>query len=291
MSAPCPCGLTREEVLALAEGGWVPLTGGYCQNPSDDGICGKRLGAHPSAQAQAPQGYHRNYVLDMDGTIVYRGPALRYPTNEKLPGHLLEGDDGTSAFFEGRPVYFGFEKKSYPIWFRRGVYTLLQELSQDGDCTIYLATHACKVYAERVARYLERRVNHLKIRVLNFSKMPLVLKSVNFRYEFIIDDKPQRWVANTERLVSVPSFDDTTVDSDLILMGLAACLHHHHRLPDDVISMLGEFLNDAVNPALLRYCARCKRHCLAGVECDQCGLNDGSDTEAGDSFEKEETAV
>jgi hypothetical protein len=32
------------------------LIGGYCQNPSDDGICGKRLGAHPSAQAQAHQG-------------------------------------------------------------------------------------------------------------------------------------------------------------------------------------------------------------------------------------------
>jgi hypothetical protein len=49
----CPCGLTKEEVLEVAEKHGVPLIGGKCQNPladGSDGVCGKALGAHPSSQ-------------------------------------------------------------------------------------------------------------------------------------------------------------------------------------------------------------------------------------------------
>ena len=49
----CPCGLTKAEVLEVAEKHDVPLVGGKCQNPKadgTDGVCGKALGAHPLAQ-------------------------------------------------------------------------------------------------------------------------------------------------------------------------------------------------------------------------------------------------
>jgi len=50
----CPCELTKEEVKDLDQRDRVPLVGGLCQNPfiTPDGtlgICGKPLGAHPSA--------------------------------------------------------------------------------------------------------------------------------------------------------------------------------------------------------------------------------------------------
>ena len=46
----CPCGLSQERVLEVAEKHGVPLLGGKCQNPladGSDGVCGKALGAHP----------------------------------------------------------------------------------------------------------------------------------------------------------------------------------------------------------------------------------------------------
>jgi hypothetical protein len=49
----CPCGLSQDTVLEVAEKHGVPLIGGKCQNPladGSDGICGKALGAHPLAQ-------------------------------------------------------------------------------------------------------------------------------------------------------------------------------------------------------------------------------------------------
>ena len=50
----CPCGLSQERVLEVAEKHGVPLVGGKCQNPladGSDGICGRALGAHPSASS------------------------------------------------------------------------------------------------------------------------------------------------------------------------------------------------------------------------------------------------
>lgn len=54
-SMSCPCGLSQERVLEVAEKHGVPLVGGLCQNPftkSDGslGICGKPLGDHRLAQ-------------------------------------------------------------------------------------------------------------------------------------------------------------------------------------------------------------------------------------------------
>ena len=54
-SMSCPCGLSQERVLEVAEKHDAPLTGGLCQNPftkSDRtlGICGRPLGDHPLAQ-------------------------------------------------------------------------------------------------------------------------------------------------------------------------------------------------------------------------------------------------
>ena len=54
----CPCGLSQERVLEVAEKHGVPLVGGRCQNPladGSDGICGKPLGAHPLQQVQGKQ--------------------------------------------------------------------------------------------------------------------------------------------------------------------------------------------------------------------------------------------
>ena len=48
---PCPCGLTQEKVLEVAEKHGVSLLAGKCQNPLADGtegVCGRALGAHPS---------------------------------------------------------------------------------------------------------------------------------------------------------------------------------------------------------------------------------------------------
>lgn len=69
MSASCPCGLTKEEVLDLDRRGVTPLkAGNICQGICDDigGICGKRLGAHPSAPVQAPQGKKIALLFDID---------------------------------------------------------------------------------------------------------------------------------------------------------------------------------------------------------------------------------
>jgi hypothetical protein len=52
-SMSCPCGLTKAEVLEVAEKHGVPLVAGKCQNQladGSDGVCGKALGAHPLAQ-------------------------------------------------------------------------------------------------------------------------------------------------------------------------------------------------------------------------------------------------
>jgi hypothetical protein len=54
MSA-CPCNLTKEEVKYFNERTGedrVPLSRNICQNPradGSDGVCGKALGAHPTA--------------------------------------------------------------------------------------------------------------------------------------------------------------------------------------------------------------------------------------------------
>ena len=47
---PCPCGLSRREVLEVAEKHNVPILEGTYQNPladGTDGICGNAIGAHP----------------------------------------------------------------------------------------------------------------------------------------------------------------------------------------------------------------------------------------------------
>ena len=47
----CPCKLTQEKILKLAELGSVPLRiGGFCQNFGEDGetLCGMLLRDHPT---------------------------------------------------------------------------------------------------------------------------------------------------------------------------------------------------------------------------------------------------
>lgn len=56
----CPCNLSREEVLKLADedlfdGERVAIVKGFCQNPKADGsegVCGKPLGAHSSERGE-----------------------------------------------------------------------------------------------------------------------------------------------------------------------------------------------------------------------------------------------
>lgn len=227
----------------------------------------------------------------MDGTIVFRSRrGVRYGEPE-LDGSLSSTESVQGGFFEGKPVYFHFEKKKYPVWFRRGTFQFLQQLSKDGDNTIYLATHACQHYACRIRDYLEDRIRHLRIKVLTFQKDPLQLKQVTFPYEFIIEDKPERWQSGTKNIISIRSFDDKSVEEDLVLVGLTACLHQFNHLPDDIISSVGEFLDDKVPTDLLRKCNRCNRWCLAGLACDICSLYEDSETEYDDSFDDETNSV
>ena len=63
----CPCGLTRREVVELADKKYVPLVAGKCQNPladGADGICGRSIGAHPTSQG-------KNYSLLMKHETKY----------------------------------------------------------------------------------------------------------------------------------------------------------------------------------------------------------------------------
>jgi hypothetical protein len=178
--------------------------------------------------------------------------------------------------------------KKYPVWFRYGTFKFLQLLSQNGTNTIHLATHACPQYAERVAKYLRKRIDYLKLIVLSFQKVPLELKHVSFQYEFILEDNPQRWIAGTEKIICIPPFTDITVAHDFILMGYAAIVYNTNRLlPDDIIRLISEFVGGTVGFEMLRFCNRCIRWVLAQGTCDQCGLNEGSDTDINDSFEKD----
>ena len=62
----CPCGLTQEIVLEVAEKHGVPLDGGKCQNPLADGtegVCGRALGAHPTTGKFHPAIHIPTYFL------------------------------------------------------------------------------------------------------------------------------------------------------------------------------------------------------------------------------------
>ena len=59
----CPCGLSQDRVLEVAEKHGVPLLAGRCQNPLADGTegtCGKALGAHPLSLGNH---FFESYVL------------------------------------------------------------------------------------------------------------------------------------------------------------------------------------------------------------------------------------
>ncbi len=222
----------------------------------------------------------------MDGTLVFRGRALNYPTDQLPPNSMNATDTGYGSYFEGRPVYFNMFRQNYPVWFRHGTFKFLEILSESGKNTIYLATHACKQYAERIASFLCDRIRNLRLIVLTFRKQPLELKHVSFSYEFILEDKPERWIRGTEHIIRIPSFDNTTSAEDYVLLGYVAIFKETFRLlPEDIMRRIAEYAGGETGFEMLRRCARCRRWVLVEEACDECGLNTGSDTDVNDSFE------
>ncbi len=51
-------------------------------------------------------------MVDMDGTLVFRGRALNYPTDQLPPNSMNATDTGYGSYFEGRPVYFNMFRKN-----------------------------------------------------------------------------------------------------------------------------------------------------------------------------------
>mgnify|MGYP005993430429 CR=1 FL=1 len=98
----------------------------------------------------------KTYLLDVDGTILIRGPAVAYPTSQLLPNVQLACDTiPNDSFFEVRPIYVLMKSKKYPVFFRPGLNDLLTMMSSDEDSKIVLATNACPIYTDRIA-YLRR---------------------------------------------------------------------------------------------------------------------------------------
>ncbi len=84
----------------------------------------------------------------------------------------------------------------------RSIYQYLTYISDNGEKSLYIATHARRSYAERVANYL-REGKNVKLTVLSFENG--TFKSVSFAYDFVVEDRTEKWALGTERFIQVPT--------------------------------------------------------------------------------------
>jgi len=114
----CPCGLTQERVLEVAEKHRVPLVGGLCQNPfiTPDGtlgICGKPLGAHPSAPSAVPAPEASSQVSAFIPSTTTFKLAV-----ETIPDSLLHGEEDESNHAS---TMFNSDTAVVKQWFRNNL--------------------------------------------------------------------------------------------------------------------------------------------------------------------------
>lgn len=183
--------------------------------------------------------------------------------------------------YEGKCVYFFSQRKKYQIWFRHGISAFLEHLSDNGRNTIYIYTHACAVYANRISDFLCRHIRNLRIIVQSFMRPNLKVVPNHFQYVFILEDNTDRWVNNTRNLYAINSINDVNVDVDNHLVAFDMWLHMETRLPRDVVWSIYRFVpptNITLN--------RCN-HCNAwygGDRCNICNLGSESETDNSDIF-------
>ena len=226
----------------------------------------------------------KTYLLDIDGTILIRGPAVVYPTSELLPNSQFESDQlPYGSFFEARPIYFLMKRKKYPVFFRRGLYDLLTMLSSDEDSKIVLATHACPIYANRICEYIQRHVKNLNITVETTKRDTCKVPPIH--YEFILEDKPHRWKKETARITRIPELTISNVQSDNWLLAFAISCQVNNPLPLEIIHhILGFAGSNEFIPLTL--CPHCQFY-IASINCIKCKVNRNSDTSHSDFFESE----
>lgn len=226
----------------------------------------------------------KKYLLDLDGTLVVRGPPNQYPIGELIPNSLLETDAVVGADFEGRAVYFMIARRRIPIYFRFGLRDFLAAISNDGECTIVIATHACRQYAERIRDYLASKVVNMRMKVQCFTRPQLKVAPADNNYEFILEDKPERWINGTKRLIRIPELTVKNVGCDNKLVALTNELTTGTVLRmDSFVQILDFNPMDTLNLTRCSHCSRWK----ATELCASCGIGADSDTDHSDEFESD----
>lgn len=227
----------------------------------------------------------RNYLFDLDGTLAVRGEQVQNPSSDRLPGSIDEATYVTGDSFEGRPVYFSFQRHSYPVYFRLGTYKLLKQLSCNGENKITIATHACEGYAKRLAAYLRRQVPNSRIYVVSFPRTEP--KKISFQYEFIVEDKPQRWLPGTKSIVCVPKLTPQSAPVDNAFGRILVAYIVKQQLPSEVVMKIAGYAHIGV--LALRLCVYCNAWGTQqpGQSCPHCQMGDNSDTNHSDRIDSE----
>lgn len=221
----------------------------------------------------------KKYVLDLDGTLIFRHKGADESSYEVV----VSTEDFYGDGFEGRPIIFRLNRRQIVVWFRRGVRKLLTLLSQNG--IIYIATHACEVYAEAIAGYLRRAVPNILLKVTSFKKPILKCFSKPTNYEFILEDQHERWVPGTQNIRYIHPLTADTASTDTELIVFYMCLRYQHfgrfkKLSLDVIRYIFEYLS--IDDSQTLWCEHCLRWFTTEINedsyCPVCGYHRDSET-------------
>ena len=216
------------------------------------------------------------YVLDLDGTLIYRNPIpkmLGKKSSKMIGQHVQWGEDifaGDS--FEGRPIWFKLARNRFSILFRNGLKTFLEILSDKGKNIIHIATHACRVYAEEIAKFLIRHIPYLRLEIITFAKR--TKKSFPGDYVFILDDHTERWPEGTPRLWAITSLTEANVADDNILTRFDQNLEED--APNELKNVVMMFANDSN----VRKCL----HCRAWTSEPRCAACNTTESESSSGY-------
>jgi hypothetical protein len=161
-------------------------------------------------------------LIDIDSTLLVRC--------EKDDLFSAEGEDNfCNDSFECRRVKFKFQSRDCVVLFRYGVGAFLRHLSQHGQ--VCLVTHACEVYAQTMAKFLEKQTgcNSLLVRCVRRGevKLPPLLSGTPTPSTplLIVDDKPDRWgIKYRDMVTEIPSLTECNVGDDVELRRLYTLL-------------------------------------------------------------------
>jgi hypothetical protein len=159
------------------------------------------------------------FLLDIDSTLLTRCK------NVGEDDAYLENDEYINDSFECIPLLFKFQPGHCVVVFRYRVGAFLRFLTKRGR--VCLVTHACEVYANRLAKFLEKQTEcgHLLVRCVRKTELKLPpLLSDNCTPSttlLIVDDKPARWDnISAEQTTEISSLTEDNFRNDVELQRL-----------------------------------------------------------------------